>query len=180
MGKAAFPNIKIAKLYSKTIVDQDPLVALIVTQIRAVSWRELSSKLGFLHTKTAWSWSWTFNNEKTTKPFHPKRYSFKLHRLQLDLVGPRCQRHRDFAPPIIMASLVYVVTFLPWDFFEPRTWRYFSPLKTSMEFWWSKTPPEGKWPDGGKTIACVTTTLIVHGGSQALQKIQSIYIYYAE
>jgi len=37
MGKAAFPNIKIAKLYSKTIVDQDPLVALIVTQIRAVS-----------------------------------------------------------------------------------------------------------------------------------------------
>lgn len=61
--------------------------------------------------------------------------------------------------------------------FEPRTWRYFSPLKTSMEFWWSKTPPEGKWPDGGKTIACVTTTLIVHGGSQALQKIQSIYIY---
>ena len=76
MGKAAFPTIKIAKLYSTTIVDQDPLVALIVTQIRAVSPGELSSKLGFLHTKTASSWSWTFNHEKTTKPFHPKRIFF--------------------------------------------------------------------------------------------------------
>lgn len=76
MGKAAFPKIKVAKLYGKTIVDQDPLVALIVTQIRAVSPGELSSKLGFLHTETAWSWSWTFKNEKTTKPFHPKRIFF--------------------------------------------------------------------------------------------------------